>query len=218
MIVFNHDNNCKEQLEDISQFIYKWYDFKGDEHGNINIDENIPMPLMWFHKCYKNVLHKLFAFNKLVQSNRLSVKNGFVTFLIECQGVYIWKTEIEPENSKVFMCETKQPIKCQLEEERLCGCLYQMLVFEAIMSSKYHCLSTWLSKQQLDNIMKKWNTAPFYQSHWPAYQTQFYFADNSLAISFPNENGFTFQCGSNVHNALKFMNEFVDKNWEDIYI
>jgi hypothetical protein len=115
MIVFNHDNNCKEQLEDISQFIYKWYDFKGDEHGNINIDENIPMPLMWFHKCYKNVLHKLFAFNKLVQSNRLSVKNGFVTFLIECQGVYIWKTEIEPENSKVFMCETKQPIKCQLE-------------------------------------------------------------------------------------------------------
>jgi hypothetical protein len=218
MISFSHSNICKQQLDDIAQFIHKWYGVIGDEGCSTNVDYNFPKPLLWLHTHYKNVLNKLFVFNKPIQLSELSIEKGFVTFLIECQGVYIWKTEIGQESSKVFLCENKQPMECQLEEERLCGFLYQTLVFEAILSSNYHCMATWLSRQQLDEILRKWTSAPFYPSHWPAYPTQFYFTDNSLALTFPNEDGFTFQCGSNFKDALKFMSEFVEKNWEDVHI
>ncbi|MBN2210666.1 MAG: hypothetical protein JW709_04645, partial [Sedimentisphaerales bacterium] len=163
-------------------------------------------------------VYRLVTLNTLLKQEKLIIEADRITFYIESQGVYIWQTEILEENPKVYISENIKPQKWLLEEERLSGFIYQMLLFEAIMGADYHCMASWIDKESLESILEKWIEAPVKAWQWPSYPSIFYYTQDALAMSYPNEQGFTFQCGSNNKDALKFMDKYIDDNWEDVAI
>jgi len=218
MISYCSSDRWEAQFACLADFIQRWYGITADKaNGNIGATD-LPPVLSQLYNCYGNDLNKLFKINKIFRSDELVSKEGQLDFFIENQGAYIWQTRTCDENPKVFISENVKPRQWLLEKEQLCGFLYQMLLFEAITSSIYHFMTTWVSDKKLDMIIEKWIVAPFKPMRWPAYPAQFYYTQNALALIFPNESGFTFQCGSNKLGALEFMHEYVDNTWEDACI
>ena len=116
-------------------------------------------------------------------------------------------------NPEVYISENVKKKKWLKEEEKLCGFLYQILLFEAMTGSKYHVNATCISKDKLNSIINNWTLAPFKPMQFPAYPAQLLYIDNAIALFFPYEGGFSFWCGSNDYNAINFMHEFIDDTW-----
>jgi hypothetical protein len=151
--------------------------------------------------------------NRILGPDQLIYEGDRLTFMIENQGVYIWQTDVKGENPEVYISENVKQKQWLREEERLCGFLYQMLLFEAMMGAKYHAMTCWISKDKLNSIINKWMLAPFRPLRWPGYPTQIFYIDNAIAFTYPNFDEFTFHCGSNDSNAINFMHQFIDDTW-----
>ena len=130
----------------------------------------------------------------------------------------MWQTEAVEGDPRVFVSENIDPNKWFIEDERLCGFIYQQLLFEAIMNCKYNCTTSWIDCGKLDLIVDRWKKAPFKPMRWPEYPAEFYYKDKAIAFTYPNENGFTFHCGSNKPLELCFMVDLIDDTWEDVHI
>jgi hypothetical protein len=151
--------------------------------------------------------------NRILGPDQLEYEGNRLTFMIENQGVYLWQTDTEGENPEVYISENEKEKHWLREKERLCGFLYQMLLFEAMVGAKYHVYKDWISGDKLNSVISKWTLAPFKPLRWPAYPSQLFYQDNAIAFTFPNFDHFTFQCGSNDSSALNLMHEFMDDTW-----
>lgn len=215
MIKFKPTDDIGKQLECISQFIHDWHGVgKQTDVGNLS-QFALPEPLRYIYRYYESFLDRLVTNNHFVKSCDLHNQDGGVTFYIESQGVYIWQICSMESNPEVYISENRKPRYWIQEEERLCGFLFQVFVYEAIMGAKYHCSSSWIEKNRLNEILSKWKPAPFSPWQWPEYPSNFYINDKALAFVFSNRQDFSFQCGSNDPASLKFMKSFVDETWED---
>jgi hypothetical protein len=215
MIEFNPKDNVEKQLDCITQFIYDWYGIGKQMEPKSSFQIALPQPLQYIYRYYESVFQRLVTFNHFVKSCDLQNQNGAVTFYIESEGVYIWQIESMECNPEVYISENRKPRYWIQEEERLCGFLFQVLAYEAMMGAKYHCSSSWIDKNRLDEILSKWKPAPFSPWQWPEYPSNFYINEKALAFVFPNREDFTFQCGSNDPLSLNFMKSFIDETWED---
>jgi hypothetical protein len=213
MIKYNPKDKLDAQFDCLSHFVNHWYGFITEEREEFQCNSPMPQALLNFYKYYDVKRDNIMVQNRILGPDQLIYEGNRLTFMIENQGVYIWQTNVEGENPEVYISENVRQKHWLREEERLCGFLYQMLLFEAMVGAKYHAYKDWISKDKLNSIINKWTLAPFKPLRWPGYPSQLFYIDNAIAFTFPNFDHFTFECGSNDSNAINFMHEFTDDTW-----
>lgn len=215
MIDYDFNSGWVEQYNSLTKFISKWFDLQKGSNDN-KLDSNLlPPPLLQFYRNYGNDIHKIFRFNRFAPYGEYCRSKQNV-FLAEAEGVYLWKVQTLQtleDNPIVLISENVKPYDWVPEEERLCGFLYQMVVFEAMMASKYSFMNNWVDSKTVQHILQKWTASAFKPMMWPAYPATFYYNDNAIAFVIPDGGGRMFQCGSNDYEKLLFMKEFIDDSW-----
>jgi hypothetical protein len=212
MIDYDFNSGWVAQYKSLTDFISQWFNIE-KSGSDIEFDCSLlPLSLLQFYGDYGNEIEKIFRFNRFAQYREYcKTKNSM--FLAENQGVYLWKVQTFEDNPVVLISENVKPYDWVPEDERLCGFIYQMVVFEAMMASKYGFINEWIDSKDLQHILEKWTACAFKPMMWPAYPARLYYNDMAIAFVCPNKEGFTFQCGSNDSEKLSFMKAFVDDSW-----
>ena len=218
MIKYCPTDKLDMQFDCLEHFLNHWYGFTTEKNPKFQCTSPIPQALLTFYQNYAVKLDHIMRFNRILSCDELVYEDNRITFMVENQGVYIWQTNAKGENPEVYISENIKEKKWLQEEEKLCGFLYQMLLYEAMVGSKYCATASWISKDKVNSIVSKWKVAPFRPMQWPAYPAQLLYIDNAIALAYPNRDGFCFQCGSNDYNAINFMHEFTDDTWEAVNI
>jgi hypothetical protein len=148
----------------------------------------------------------------------LIVREGYLLFQRENQGVYEWATLAEGEDPPVFgrySDESWEKEKLTLSEHLILNCL-----FEAIMCHATYSASTaWIEHEQLTPILKHFSPLAIPAWRWPA-DTCFYFGGGAFmsvaSHSAEKQTGWSIWVGAKHQNALEFLHAYVNDTWDHV--
>lgn len=217
MFEFPTNVNWEVQFQALKNFLIEWYGAFDPAHG-INLesmhDLHLPKPLKALHAFAGNRDQVVRSQNRLIRPSKLDLKEEKLIFYVENQWVYLWATEKDKENPRVFGKLNKEEEQWQEESEPLSGFLFEICLFEAIMGLTFGASASYLQPNELKEILSLWQPIPYGPWRWPAYPTKFYHVNGALALVSPNKDRFSFYCSTQDAKYLSFMTEFIDDMWE----
>ncbi len=222
MIVYNRNANWQVQFTQLKGFLSRWYGALSSTDGVTRTqvtDQRIPPPLRSLYQVAGNKKN-LTTFNRLLMPWEVRFEDGTVIFCEEAQRVCWWSTLTSEENPPVTLHQHHARDRVQVEDEKLCGFLYQFCVAEAIEGAALRYLrAAFCELREIESILRHWMPAPLSPWRWPRYPTTFYSTEYALAKVTPGPNGtMQFECAARTSSRLSFMEAFVSDStvWESL--
>lgn len=177
----------------------------------------LPLPLFKWYTWAGKRPEIMSGQNFLLSPKDLEVKNGYLRFYVENQGVYTWATLPAGDDPPVFgRFEDHDPWEC--EEVSLSEHLILMCLFEAIMShSPFGASTAWLAEDEMGKIVNLIPRISIGKWRWPE-STRFYAGGGAFMYAskqaIRGKDGFSVWVGAKTEAPLQFMKSMVDQNWE----
>lgn len=207
------------QFEQLAAFLLRWHGQDVRSHGlpeSAMQDERIPKPLRSLYLLAGNS-PQLTTQNRLLMPAELQYQDEGIMFYEEAQQLCWWAAGYDDENPQVVQHSPFPQCPSSVEDERLCGFLYQLCVYEAMEGADYRYSRHFCSRSEISQLLSHWVGARLSPWRWPCYPVCFYYTDEALALLAERDDGQVgFECGAKRLSALSFMQEYMTNadEWE----
>lgn len=214
-LLFNSQEHWKVNMDQLRYWLTGWYGCEtiiGLPEDRIVSDW--PNVLKEFARMCGGSLEEICGIDKFIFNNKKSgceIEGNLRGIYITSDAVVCWVYENDQENPSVWLSEINnhkryKPIRivCKLDEFLFQSCLWGAIDHAPIC---YH--SERLNQNKLEIILKHWRLQKFSSWGWPERNTQFYTANNAVAVVFSNCIGF----GSLDAKYVMFMKPYIDDSW-----
>ena len=216
-----------ERLAILRSLVEFWYGpispndgMSGDELSG----HRLPLPLRWWYERAGRRKNIMSGQNYLLAPARIGelsdgLPEDLIVFYVENQGVYEWATNVDGEDPLILGRFRGGDEDWTNEGMPLSEFLIGAFAFEALGSAKYGAATAWVPGDVLDRLSAGLPKLPLRPWHWPAFPSYFYGRNGGLMFACPNgewdgEQGYSVWIGSQVREALAFMSDIVDDEWD----
>jgi hypothetical protein len=138
--------------------------------------------------------HQVIVFNHILSPSELDYSKERIVFYTEEQGDAVWSYVVGDDDPNV---ERYDRGGRRLEEERMCGFLYQICAYEICMGSEARSLF-YGERDDVSRILKNWNACPVAVRHTDdILPRQFCEIEQAIALVWHGRQGTTLCCGAN---------------------
>jgi hypothetical protein len=220
LIEYTPGADWRLQFDQLAVFVVRWHGQDVRSHGLLESamqDKRIPKPLRSLYLLAGNS-PQLTTQNRLLMPAELQYRDDGVVFYEEAQRLCWWAAGYNGENPQVVQQSPFPQSPSTVEDERLCGFLYQLCVYEAFEGADYrYYRSAYCAQSEVSQLLSRWVRAPLSPWRWPSYPIYFYCTDEALALVAQRGDGQVhFQCGAKRLSALSFMQQYMTNadEWE----
>lgn len=211
-----------EQLKDFLRGMYGEFGHDDEIDAKYLQDKRIPQPLKAFYRFAGNRLvhgqKSIMFYNTIPMPWELEYSNDEVIFYIHEGRFYVWAAVGAEENPPIVKID-EYGVRTY-EEERLCGFLYQVCLYEGCLSFKYN-IQYFVTYDTIHDVLIPWNRFPFVTRQADDFfPNMFFYSKNALGFLWINKaknrsNAWikvcTFFCGAKTPQDLAFMKSFIQK-------
>lgn len=205
------DSTSADRIAALQVFVDRWF-------GSGQDDEPLPpmpTPLAALHRLVR-ANPKIMVQNALVPPDRLRDVDGRTMFYIENQHVYEWAFDADADDPAVWFRMNDHRAHWEREPETLSGFVIQLVLFEAITCAPaFGGSATCLDLAASDRLRDRFRPLPL--GLWCWGPTSFHARDGALLAMMANgDDEFTAMVAAQHPDALTFITDLVDEQWESV--
>jgi hypothetical protein len=201
----------KERWDTLVGFVERWH---GKPLGvPIETSATIGPSLLRKLLGVQSVVPEIVQQNELVRPDELALEDGKVVFLVENQGVCRWATEPEGEDPRVWYQNSGEDTWLE-EPERLSSFLIQMVLFEAILNTRFGAFAIALPADTVQSVLSR--VTPLAGGRWNWLGARFFARDGALVMTMENDGACDVWLAASRPLALSRFEDLVTEEWERI--
>jgi len=177
--------------------------------------------LRWWYRWAGKRDEILSGQNFLREPREIDIRDGFLRFYDENQGVYEWATLLHGEDPPVVGrlddCDSWTAENLRLSEHLILACLFEAIFCHA----KYSASVAWLAERKLAEIIK--TIPPIAIGAWGWFDSKFFARRGAFMCAGVNdvvdgEKHYSVWIGAKTRKPLQFLKSHVDESWESVEI
>ena len=178
----------EDALTELHGFLVGWYGPPPHSQGGPEPeDDRLPQPLASWHRMAGLWGRPLARQNHVRTVNELTREDNKVVFYVENQGVWLWAYEEVGEDPIVFDRENERRTRWESTRTRLSRFVYELTVFEAVLSADECATAVDLTHEQLDRIVERLRPVDMVPWRWPGPEHRLWIGDGLLAFAGVND-------------------------------
>ena len=160
---------------------------------------------------YQNIgqrLNDIITYNNFIPLDDLDYSKQYLVFYVHENENSHWATFMDKDDLRVIKIDEDENVT--YEENSLTNFLFQICIYELCNCLKYNMMF-FAKPDEVKEIVNEWEGFHFTtRRSEDEFPNEFYYKDGAIGFVWYGELGYTFYCGAESVDNLKFMKTFTD--------